>query len=95
MVKCVRITVLVKKGYTSLQSNIQSHARLLRIEGSLQQELSSAKDNIRIMACGQNSDIDTFLDDVHKEVSSCIDAIIRVEPCIKDKDYRGVFRIIA
>ena len=95
MAKCVRITVLVKKGYTKLQSNIQTHAKVSHIEGSLYQDSSSTKENIKIIACGQSNDIDIFLDEVHKEIGSCIDALIEVEPYNKDKDYRGVFRIIA
>ncbi len=95
MAKCVRITVLVKKGYSKLQSNIQNHAKTSNIEGSLYQELSTNKDTMKIIACGQNNDIDIFLDDVHNELGSCIDALIKVEPYNKDKDYRGIFRIIA
>ena len=95
MAKCVRITVLVKKGYAKLQSNIQDHAKSSNIEGSLYQDFSTNKENIKIIACGKNNDIDIFLDEVHKELGSCIDALIQVEPYNKDKDYRGVFRIIA
>ena len=38
--------------------------------------------------------VDAFLDELHKSAGAAELKEIEIEPFLKDKDYRGVFRII-
>ena len=92
MSQCLRITFVVEDSVKSaLAQAIQKEARKLNIEGLVHVEDS---DKLRIIACGLKEKIERFLDLLYKQVAlqSCDD--VEVEPFFKDKDYRGVFRII-
>lgn len=90
MIKSVRIYINADFDTSSIQTLIQKDARSLSIEGSIQ--LHDGK--IKIIACGKKDNIDKFIDLVHKEMAAYSEETIEVEPFLKDKDYRGVFRII-
>jgi len=70
---------------------IQKHARTLAIEGTVAIE---EKDTIKIIICGQKEAIDKFVDALHKELAKISPKNLEIEPFIKEKDYRGVFRVI-
>ena len=91
MNKCVKMTFVIalKEGF--LQNVVQKQARSLGIEGSAQ---VIAPHHIRIIACGAKEQVDSFVDALHKEEAKYSMKDIEVEPFLKDKDYRGVFRII-
>lgn len=91
MTKCVKITCTIKmnKGFAE---NLLKQARKLSLEGTIH----VVSDNIiKIIACGPKEHIDSFVDALYKEGASKKQFSIEVEPFLKDKDYRGVFRIIA
>lgn len=91
MKKCVKIVlhIPVIKGF--LQDVVQEQARRLGLEGVAQLQLPS---EVKIVAFGAKEAIDAFIDLLHKETSKHGVAQVEVEPFIKDKDYRGIFRII-
>ncbi|MFA6065763.1 MAG: acylphosphatase [Candidatus Babeliaceae bacterium] len=91
MNKCVKIfvTAVIKDSF--LHDFVQSNARKLSIEGSV---VRPAPDKIKIVACGDKDNVDKFVDILHKEFIELGVQDIEVEPFLKDKDYRGVFRII-
>lgn len=92
MSQCLRITFAVDDTVKSvLAQTIQKEAKKLNIEGLVQIEDS---DRLRIIACGFKDKIEVFLDLLYKQVAlqACDD--MAIEPFFKDKDYRGVFRII-
>jgi acylphosphatase len=91
MNKCLKITftLLLKKDF--LQEVIQKLAQQHSIEG-LAQVIDQKK--IKILACGAKDNIEAFLDAIHKEAVRYSMSDIEVEPFLKEKNYRGVFRII-
>ena len=90
MIKCVRITCELKitKAFTA---SIQRQATRLDLEGLMHVIIPS---NLKIVACGSKENIETFVDFLYKEGALKKPFSIEVEPFLKDKDYRGVFRII-
>ncbi len=91
MNKCLRITFTADVSSDFLRSFVQKHARKIHIEGTAQ---LVGLQKIRIIACGTKDNVDAFLDVIHKGSAACIPEDIEVESFIKDKDYRGVFRVI-
>ncbi|MBA3751445.1 acylphosphatase [Candidatus Dependentiae bacterium] len=91
MNKCLKIllTLDIKEGF--LQSFIQHHARTYDLEGMAQ---LMGQDKLKIVVCGEKEQVDSFIDILHKESTNAGIADIEIEPYIKDKDYRGVFRVI-
>ena len=93
MNKCLKITLRgdLPKGF--LQSYIQKHAKKLSLEGTVQ-ILNGGEQVIRIIACGTKEDVDTFLDLIYKGSTQADLEEIVAEPFLKERDYRGVFRVI-
>ncbi len=92
MSQCLRITFVVENGLKqSLSEAIQKEAKKLQLEGVIQAVQS---DKLSVVACGLSDQIEDFLDLVYKQLAlkKCDD--LEIEPLLKDKDYRGVFRII-
>ena len=73
---------------------LQKHAKNLGLEGTAQTIQSDGIPQIRIVVCGAKAAIDDFIDFLHQEISKEKVAGMEVEPFIKDRDYRGVFRVI-
>lgn len=90
MIKCVRILVFAQLSIETLQNYVQKPARSLKIEGSAHKGENSTK----IIACGEKEQVDQFVDIIHKDLAGYSEEPIEVEPFLKDRDYRGVFRII-
>lgn len=90
MNKCLRLKC---KGMLSelFYTKIQKGATKYGIEGVVQMAALGIYD---IIMCGHRSFVDDFLDLIHEELNNESIESIEVEPFIKDKDYRGVFRII-
>ena len=91
MKKCLKITFISSKTEGLLQDFIQKNARMLNLEGTVQ---FIEPNEISIIACGLKENIDTFLDVLHQGFGSQIPENIYVEPFLKEKDYRGTFRIL-
>lgn len=91
MKKCLRILVTATFPGSFLSSFVQKHARELNLEGTVQ---LVAPDQMRIIVCGEKESVDQFLDLCHKGDKKWHADAITTEPFIKDKDYRGVFRVI-
>ena len=87
MNKCVKITITVESLNGFLHDIIKPHARSMDLEGVVQ-PVGPVK--ARIIACGTKEKVDAFVDLLQKEALKDIE----IEPFIKDKDYRGVFRVI-
>jgi len=91
MKKCLKITFTTNNPGAFLHNFIQQNARSLSVEGTAQ---ISGGDSVTIMACGLKNNIDVFLDIIHQGFESYKPENIYVEPFLKEKDYRGIFRII-
>ncbi len=90
MKQCLKITVFIKATDDFLQDFLRKQATNLGLEGTAQ----PADDRINIIACGNKDNIDLFLDALHKGTPKLKPDFIELEPFFKEKDYRGVFRII-
>ncbi len=91
MVLCVRITFSIgaQKGF--LRNFVLKHANKLELEG-VAQFLES--DKVQIIACGKKDIVDNFVDLIHSGTNKYKLDTIELEPFIKSKDYRGIFRVI-
>ncbi len=87
MNKCLKITVTVNKIEGFLHAVVQQQARKCDLEGVVQ---PVGEAQIRIIVCGKKDKVDAFVDLLQKEAITDLE----IEPFIKDKDYRGVFRVI-
>ena len=92
MKKCVKITFTGDLPKLFLQDKVQKNAKKIGIEGTASVAKSSKA--VKIIAYGEKEAIEKFLDVLHKECSKAGIGELDVEPFLKDKDYRGVFRII-
>lgn len=93
MHKCLKIMLSGEFTPKFLQSFISDSARKLKLEGTAQFVEDGQK--VKVIVCGAKDDVDSFLDIVHKGSKSFSATQVEVEPFLKDKDYRGVFRVIA
>ena len=91
MHKCLKITFTADLPEGFLQEAIQKHARKLSVEGVAQMLMDNF---VKIVVCGTMDEVDSFLDLLYKEVAKIELDELQVEPFLKDKDYRGVFRVI-
>jgi acylphosphatase len=91
MHKCVRIIISIPKTKGFLQSVVQPCARQFGIEGVAQVQVPHS---IKIVVAGSKEAIDSFIDILHRESVSHNINQIEVEPFVKDRDFRGIFRII-
>ena len=88
--KCLRIVITAPVPNNFLQSFVQNHAKRLNLEGTAQ-EIAGKVKQIRINVCGLGEQLDEFIDALHSQLDP---EDIQIEPFLKDKDFRDVFRII-
>jgi acylphosphatase len=81
--------VNVQEGF--LQKVVQKTARKYGLEG-VAQLMGGQK--VKIVVCGVKEHVDSFVDIIHKELEKPYNDTLEIEPFLKDRDYRGVFRII-
>ena len=87
MKHCLRISLPIPgKDQLSL-TIIQQQAQQLMLEGAVHYD----EQQVTIVACGFKENIETFLDFLHGKGKG---KSFKSEPFLKEKDYRGVFRII-
>lgn len=91
MYKCLKITFTAELPKGFLQKAIQGNAKKLNVEGVAQLLMDNF---VRIIVCGSMDQVDSFLDYLYKEINSVQPNEFQIEPFLKDKDYRGVFRIL-
>ena len=75
-----------------LKNIIQKKALQLELEGTAQ--MMKPDPLIRIFVSGPKEHVDSFVDFLHKKPGNVVMNSIEVEPFFKEKDYRGVFRIV-
>jgi len=93
MNKCLRITVqgVLPNGF--MRTVVQKYAKKFDLEGTAQR-LSGADQAVKIVVCGRKETVDEFVDALYKGIVKVDVDYIDVEPFFKEKDYRGVFRVI-
>jgi acylphosphatase len=93
MCKCLKITFYGELPDDFLTNVVQRYAKKLQIEGIAQYDVAHGR-RIKVIACGAKDDVDAFLDSLYKDTADNDLEGLEAEPFIKDRSYRGVFRII-
>ena len=70
---------------------IDKNAKKMNLEGTVQTIV--AENRVKVIVCGDKDAVDDFIDAIHKDSKGLLENF-QIEPFLKDKDYRGVFRII-
>lgn len=91
MGRCLRIMVKIEKWKDSWSSDIQKNAKKFEVEGVLQ---SAGSGMLKIVACSKNDELDDFVDFLYDFLSTAGAEVEELEPFIKERDYRGIFRVI-
>ena len=91
MKKCVKVLFEVVQAQKVLESFIAHQVGLFKIEGIGQQ---TNKDLIQIFVCGQEDQVDDFIDALYVGTPTVQLKNIKIETCSTDRSYRGVFRIV-
>ena len=91
MNQCVRVNCLIEKDKEALSRKLQEEARKLHVEGTVKLEHENI---VSIVACGDKEVVQKFLDVLHQYHGEQKLLNLEIEPFLKDKDYRGVFRVI-
>ena len=91
MKKCLKIGFRSHVSDRGLRDSIQTAARKLGVEGTVQ---FIEPNEIIIIACGSNDNIDGFLDTIHQGFGAHPPEDVQIEPFLKERDYRGIFRIL-
>ena len=92
MNKCLKINFASDYPTGFLQKFVQKHARDLGLEGLAQ--VVPVERSTMVLVCGPKEDVDVFVDILHKGTKEVQLKEISVEPFLKVKDYRGVFRVL-
>lgn len=92
MNRCLRIIIVAQLPEDFLHSFIQKNAKKLGLEG--QAQWVDSEKHIRIIVCGEGEALDTFVDALHEGIARLMVENVEIEPFLKDKDYRAVFRVI-
>jgi len=87
----MRITFIAGGGKDNLHSFVRRYARQFSLEGVVQ-PLTDNK--VRIIVCGPRDKVEDFIDTLYSGITQKKLDDLRVEPFMKDRDYRGVFRVI-
>lgn len=93
MNKCLKVIFSVESLSGVLDDFVQKQARKFELEG-VAQILEGQEPMIQIIVCGDKDNVDAFIDELHKGTKKFMPKDIEIEPFLKSKDYRGVFRII-
>lgn len=91
MMKCLKIILQIDITEGLLQNFVQKNAKKFNIEGTAQ---AIDKKTAKIIACGTNENMESFVDSLYKGYKDQKPSVVEVEPFLRDKDYRGVFRVI-
>lgn len=93
MNKCLRIIVTAKFHDDLLVTFIQKSAKKLSLEGTAQ-IVDPVIKTVRITVCGHPGALDEFIDILHAGTKGFDLMSLEIEPFLRDKDYRAVFRIL-
>ena len=91
MKKCVKLLFEIEDAQKVLESFIADQAAVFKIEGIGQQ---TNKNLIQLFVCGQEEQVDDFIDALYVGKQSIQLKNIKIETCSTDRSYRGVFRVV-
>lgn len=88
---CVKITFFIGSEKDFLRLYVLRSAKKNEVEGVAQ---TIENNRIMMIACGKKRDVDSFVDEIHEVSSKYKLDDISLEPYLKTKDYRGIFRVL-
>ncbi len=91
MKQCLQITFMLDPVGSFLRTVVQEYAKSLRLEG-VAQIVEPGK--VKIVVCGADDALDELIGLLYQGKGRAKPQDIQIEPLIKDRDYRGVFRVI-
>lgn len=91
MKRCLKMLVSLENWQSEWGLKIQKQAQKLAIEGMMQ---AVDENHLRIMVCGEGEKLDEFMDYLDDFFLKVDARISELEPFIKERDYRGIFRVI-
>jgi len=91
MNQCLLITLTIGSVNGFLESFIKKQAKALGLEGVAH---LVSHNNVRMIICGENSNIDQFIDLLYEKTTKYKLDHIAIESFFKERDYRGVFRVV-
>jgi acylphosphatase len=86
------ITLVVGQAKSFLDEFVKKYANNYGLEGSAR--LVSAN-QVKLIICGDSDKVDDFIDLLYKKFEKYKIEDISVEPYFRERDYRGIFRVIA
>lgn len=91
MQKCIRLTVRSDQQFLpELRVLIERFAKDYEVEGALYVK----PDQLTVVVAGEKHAVDEFLDQVYRDMQADLRVSFEIEAALKDRDYRGVFRVI-
>ena len=91
MYQCLKITFFVGVANGFLSKYVRNNAMKLGLEGFAH---LISDDKVKIIVCGKKNRIDEFVDALYNGTSKFKLDNIEMESHLKDKDYRGIFRVV-
>ena len=91
MNRCLKMIITMDKWESSWNNDIQKQAKKFEIEGLMQ---LVGDNQLRIVVCGKSEKLDDFIDYLYDFFLTINARVEELEPFIKERDYRGIFRII-
>ena len=91
MKRCLKMLINSNNWQTLWSDQIQLKAKELEIEGLMQ---ATSDSQLRIMVCGQDAKLDDFMDYLYDFLPTINASLNDLEPFIKDREFRGIFRVI-
>lgn len=89
---CVKVRFETNDAAKTLKKFVAEQAKAFSIEGVGQE---TGKTNVQLLVCGEQDNVDDFVDALYLGSSSIKLYNIEVESCMSDRSFRGVFRIVA
>jgi len=91
MKRCLKMIINTDQWDSDWGPQIQKQAKKLEIEGLMQ---AIDIHQMRVMICGEDHNLDDFVDYLYDFFSKIEADITDLEPFIKERDFRGIFRVI-
>lgn len=92
MDQCLMISITAGLAKKFLESFVKKYANDFSLEGSAR----IVDDNmVKIVVCADSQSLDGFIDMIYKNFDKYKIEDISVESFFREKDYRGIFRVIS
>ncbi len=91
MKKCIKIQFYTTKPQDFLKHVLPHGIKNFKVEGFAQ---ALDVKTVQIFICAEQEELDKVLDLIYENIDRYTLENIEVEPFLKDRDFRGVFRVV-